>query len=190
MLKDKGGQFYIVAAIIIIAAIISIATVANYAYSRNEPQDFYSIGEIFELNGLKTLENAQFSGKNVNDATLEYLTYFKEYLQANTNIDFDLIIVYGNIDSNSVQAVHYSRESLGDLTANLGGPINIPGGDRINVSEYKITLNSGTDNTIDLTLGEKEIKNIKLIDDKNFIFIMSTNEDFNKYVMSNIERLN
>ena len=192
MQRGKKGQFYLIASIIIIAVVITLATVTNYAYVKPKPQRFYSLGDVLQVNGMKTIENAEFNSSNVDNSLENYLALFSDYLSKNTRIDFNLVVIYGSAGGGNLTAKVYSRGSAGDVNFNLAGfSTSLSGGDNVDVNTTIIQIdpNSAQGDRINVTLidGGKEIfvPNLRILEDNNFIFVMTTNDDFNQYIIQN-----
>lgn len=195
-IREKRGQFYLIGAVIIILVIVSIVTISNYTYSKKEPKKFYDITDILQLEGRYVVENAEYTKGNVKTYTAQYLTLFSDYLAENINEDFSLIIIYGDVSNgNNVSAQVYTRESLGNVNANLFDmSFSAGGGKKVNSSNVEIAVNpgrGGKSDTVNVTLiGEltNVTQTLPILQDNNFMFVMTTSSGFNRYVQTSLNK--
>lgn len=191
---DKRGQFYIIAAVIIIVVVLSLAAVTNYVRTKDKPKRFYNIGDILNMNGISIVQNAIYTKQSVNQVIEDYLQLFKNYLETNTEEDFNLVIIYGDQASGKITGKVFSRGSLGQVTFGIGDASFVAsGGDEINVQNQTITVNNA-DNTVNVTVTEGDktyvLGPFKLLDDQNnFIYVMTTSQGFNRYVQTNAPQI-
>lgn len=190
--SSKKAQFYIIAAIVIIVLVVSLATIRNYIYVKKEPVKFYDMTDILEMESLQIIDNSNYGEGNVNKNVETYLTLFADYLDKNTKEDFNLIILYGNATGTEINGIVFSRASLGGISASIGGTgFFVSGGTSINSTSIrgKITL-SGDKKKVNVTLTSETglfvSHEVPLLEDNNFVFIMTTSDGFNQYVKTNL----
>lgn len=192
--NSKKAQFYIISSIIIILVITTLASVTNYVYIKPEPEKFYDLADILSLEGKYVIDNANYKSGDINSQIQTYLSLYANYLAKNTEADFNLIILYGDITSGNITGSIYSRASLGDVNINLGSTnFNVIGGTTISQSDVDITIGTitGEENKVNLTIISENpplsiTQVVPILEDNNFIFIMSTNDGFNQYVRTNL----
>lgn len=194
--QNKKAQFYIISAVVIIFIIIGFAVVTNYVSVREKPEQFYDIGEILKLEGVRIVEYAEYNealGTNVEAQIESYVRMFRAYTIDNPNETFSFIIIYGSITGGKVKALNYSTESGGGLRFSLGQTgfqPDIPN----SVYPEQIKLRVNEDNTVNITLtggiGEDRrevVTQVPVFPDNNFAFVMTTSKGFNDYIQSSLE---
>lgn len=192
--NSKKAQFYIISSIIIILVITTLASVTNYVSIKPEPEKFYDLADILSLEGKYVIDNANYKlSGNISSQIQTYLELYASYLAKNTEADFNLIILYGNLNSENITIKMYSRSSLGNININLGNTtFSIQGGN--NISERGGEVTTKVDNNkkkVKITIASTDSKikieqEVPVLENNNFIFIMTTNDDFNQYVQTNL----
>ena len=190
--ESKKAQFYLIAAIVIVFVIISFAVVSNYIYVKQEPQKFYDIGGILKIEGIKVIENAEYNGKNVDDNINDYLGLFENYTKDHPSENFNLVIIYGSVKSEEVNVVqYYPKVNEGGVTLALGQTRSIEKTDIGTVyrNETEIKLNpDGSTVNVTLISGDRSItQQFPVLQDNNFVFMMTTNDGFSQYVQTSLE---
>lgn len=194
-MRNKKAQFYLIAAIIIIAGIITISSVTNYIYVKQEPKKFHDLGDILNLEGKYVIDNAVYNKKNVNSNIEAYLSLFSKYLEENTNEDFNLIVLYGKAKpGENITGKIYSRSSIGDVNINIGSSsFQVNGGETISTNTTQVTIQPGNNNMVNITITSPSNPDLKItqelpiLEDNNFVFIMTTSSGFNTYVQNSIQ---
>lgn len=194
--RGKKAQFYIIAAVIIIVIIIGLATISNTAYVKKEPRKLYDMTDILSQEGISLVNNAELANKSAAENIEFYLDSFSNYLNENTQEDFNLIIIYGSITSGNITGRVYSRSSLGDIRINLGSSsFIVEGGTEINMSETTIKVDSsGSERTVNVTISSIDdpsvyiTQTLPILEDNNFVWVMSTSESYSQYVKTNSPR--
>jgi hypothetical protein len=198
MKKEKKGQFYLIAAGIIVFIIISLGAITNYVYVRSEPQKFYDIGDVLGREGVKVIEYAQFNKQNINQTVNRYLEVYEDYLDTNLNTDFDLIIFYGNITDEKINAKRYTRSSMGQVTISLGQGVNarVAGGSEVIIRNEQAQVTTDADGrNVNVTLKPNQDKpsinmKVPVLPDNNFVFVMTTSDEFNRYIQTSFQQEN
>jgi hypothetical protein len=184
MKRGKKGQFYLIAAVIIILVILGLVGVKNYISVKKEPKNFMEIGDTLQLEGGYVVENAAYNKGNVNQNTQEYLNLFSNYMEQNTNEDFNMIIVYGDITGNQVQGKSYYRQSSGEICLDNSCA---PGSSTINVTDISCTVNDVTPKTANctMTIGTQTLTHtVPILEDNNFVFVMTTSKGLSQYIQT------
>lgn len=149
--RNKAGQFYIIAAIILAAIIIGIAAVSNYSKKEKNVRlsDLKEELQIESANVLDYGTNNEFSEAQMytllNDFTQEYI--------ASESGDKDLYFIFGDQDNISVKgyqkSVHTVSLDGSTITTSSGsfiGSLN-PSGEEVNLSiddnSYDFDLKAG-----------------------------------------------
>jgi len=118
-MKNKKGQFYLVAAIIIVLAISGIASIKTYATVKSEPRKIQNIGSELKEETARIVDYGVYSKENLtkvlnNFTDSEFAPYFLKKTE-NTNIVF----IYG--DKTDLYYVQYEPKDTGAVYATLGG---------------------------------------------------------------------
>jgi len=194
--KSKKAQFYIIGAVIIIFIVISLASVSNYVSIKKQPEKIISLGDMLKEEGQRIVENSDYNDGNVNENINTYLTLFSDYLQQNTQEDFNLLILYGDVSaSEDIQGRIFTRASLGQVNLDVGGTsFGASGGSAVQINTPVIVVNPGPQNnqgTVDVTIGSGDTNvttTVPILEDNNFVFVMTTSDGFNRYVRDNFPR--
>jgi len=176
MKRGKKAQFYIIGAVIIIMAMISLASLSNYVLIKKEPAKFMDLGETMNLEGQKIIEYGKYSEEDLNDVTADFYGMMAGYVK-DTNEDVDILLIHGN--SSNAQVTVISKNSTGTVTLSTGG--NNFAAESFGYQINTTTINS---NNITVTLLDTPY-NFELGEDEEFMFIMTKNEGFDKYVKDN-----
>lgn len=192
-LKSKKAQFYLIAAVIIVMVILSLAAVSNYVNVKKTPQKFYDLADILNSEGKYVVLNAAYTDKNVNTNIENYLYLFSKYLEDNTDEDFNIIIFYGDSESNNVTGKVYSRSSVGNVNIYLGdSPFTVQGGETVSVNSTTVQVKDvGGKKEVEVVINNKGLnitQTLPILTDNNFVFVMTTSKDFNQYVQNSINQ--
>lgn len=116
-MKNKRGQFYIVAAIIIVLAIAGIASVKTYISVTPKPRSIESMGSELREEGFRIVDYGIYNKENVtkllNNFTDNYAEYFLKK-SGNANV----IFVYGN--ASNLFSAKFDNVSTGRISATIG----------------------------------------------------------------------
>ncbi len=102
-LKNKKGQFFLIAAVIIIVVIVSVVTVSNYT-TQKQTTKLYDLGKELGIESQNVLDYGTYSSQSPEQMkTLmeQFINNYRNYLEQNKNIYF----VFGN--SQTVYTVAY-----------------------------------------------------------------------------------
>lgn len=116
-MKNKRGQFYIVAAIIIVLAISGLASVVTYAYVKAKPRTMQSMGNELREEGSRIVDYGIYNKENIIEYLNNFTESYAEYFLKKTN-NANVIFVYGN--KTNLFAVKYDNVSTGLISANIG----------------------------------------------------------------------
>ena len=116
-IMEKGGQFYLIAAIIIVAVIIGIATVTNYAITRNVEENIklYELSQELQLEGESVINYGIFQEQELDGGLSSFTSDYGQYINDNEN---DIFFIYG--DEEKVKVIGYVQETTGGITLNIG----------------------------------------------------------------------
>jgi len=192
MIKEgKQGQFYLIAAVIIILVILGLVGVKNYVSIKKEPTKFQDFSDMLGLEGRYGIEYAVYNKDNSQTISQDIINLSSEYLKSNYNEDFVLYVIYGDITGENIQATKISKESQGDITASLGGSLEVlpESATTVNPRDVTLTINPGEPKTVtvNLTVGETVIsQTLPILDKNNFVFAMTTSKGLSQYITTNL----
>ncbi len=123
-MKNKKGQFFILAAVIISVILVGIVTTRNYISVREEPRRFFDLSEEIKSEAGEVIDFGVFQNvgadelKNLSE---DFIVNVEEDFYAN-NPDNEFIFVYG--DDEGFRVLNLAKESL------IIDKDKIPGGNR------------------------------------------------------------
>lgn len=194
-IKIKKAQFYIISAVIIIFIILSLASVSNYVSVKPQPTKILNLGDVLQQEGEHVLENAQYNKGNVEQNIKAYLDLFSKYLEQNTQEDFNLVIIYGDINASNITGRVFTRSSLGKVTLDVGGQsFGAQGGTEVAVNPATVHVNdiAAGKKAVNITIetdGVNITSVLPVLEDNNFMFVMTTSDGFNKYVKESYPKI-
>lgn len=164
---NRGGQFYLIAAIVIVAVIIGFAAVSNTS-KRNEVVKIYDLGE--EL-GIESSAVLDYGTVNPDEIDLEdFSEQYNDYAEVEGR---DMFFIFGGLDG--VTIISYQEVLTG--TINLGGQVI-----QITETQGVIQNQDPRGNTI-----EVEIKGttytFELKEGENFYFLIQQEVGEEKHVI-------
>ena len=172
-MRNKRGQFYLVAAIVIIAVIIGLAAVSNYV-KRTPKVTVYDLEEELNIESPEVLQYGVFNYGADNEGLSDLLGNFTELYTDYAGDNKELYFIYGN--QSGVRIIRYSDVYSGSLsyetsTLKVKGKFveeetRIPYQGKIN-----ITI-AGTNHEFVLNEGE------------NFYYLISEDVENEKYIVS------
>lgn len=174
-MNNKKAQFFLIAAIIISFIIIGVAGTKNYLQVSEEPISLSEKGNEINLEGSWVIDQGIYTGSEdsvIEDKLLMFSQEFSEYL-AETGETFELVIIYG--DNQGAIKKTYTRDESGYVGAGDFQTVNY------NIEESPITRYPSDS----ITTLESEY-NVKLKDNENFFFVITTSKGFENYVYGNI----
>jgi len=92
-MKNKKGQFYIIAAIIIISVLIGIFVVGNYAKTKKDRGKIYDLGEELDVETGYVYDYGVYNGTNISNLVERWANIYYNYTQ---NLAEDWVFIYGN----------------------------------------------------------------------------------------------
>ena len=183
MKRGNKAQFYIIAAIIIVLILIGLVGVTNYIIVKEEKQEFFDLGEVLSREGDWAYNYAIYGSEDVSSVLDEFSTSFAQYVEENKEKFFDLVIVYGDI--NEAKAIVFSKQKTGGVEVNFGNTrIDFATEGELVSQEEPIVPDPDT-GYINFTIGNYTYEGY-LGENENFIFYMTTDEEFEKVVSTNI----
>jgi len=159
--RDKTGQFYLVAAIIIIIIIFGIFTVRNYARTEKDKTVVYDLEKEFGIESGKIEDFTLYSGQE----SSQYIdSWIESYVNTRGKSLDDFIVAYGN--GTSMTLFNYTKYDSGSVSL---------GGNTLEMSSHKIER-SGVDRDVLNVRLNNITYTFNLEPGKNFIFIIKEGE--------------
>ena len=115
----KGGQFYLLAALIIIAIILGFVVVNNYVLSDSSSK-LYDLKEELGIESEKVLD---FGTMQMNGDNAELLEHFTTLYNEFAGSDKEIYYIFGN--SEKILAYSYADENVGTISVEGAGAIGI-----------------------------------------------------------------
>jgi len=159
-MKNKRGQFYLLAAIIIISVIVGFAAVSNIAKKKSSVK-LYDIKEELNIEGGEVLEYGEFFAENLENTINDFTDKYKEY----TGEDKELVFIYGN--SEEVKKISFSRET--SVKSGVGESSQTTY--ELRKKEESLFVEPGTDK-VNVTIDTRNY-DFELKPGQNFFFIIS-----------------
>ncbi len=193
-MKNKGGQFYLLAAIVIIVLILGYVGVSNYINKKNTTK-VYDVKEELNIEGSEVLEygvlnSGDLSLTNENDVEIakgedavikHFIALYTTYLES-VGENMNIYYILGNKDA--IKAYKIVDVDTGSLTLNLGG---VPSSTKIIqklIQELEASDKKTEEGKVIITIGENDYP-FTLKKGENFYFIVSQNVGGEKYVETN-----
>jgi len=177
-MKNKRGQYYLLAAALIILALSGLATVTTYSIVKTKPRTITDLGLELKEESVRIVDYGIYSNKNItqvieNFTKEDYAFYFlkKTY---NTSVVF----VYGN--KTELYGLQYTPQATGTISASIGGGTNWNVVD-VYVNKTKINV---IGESVDVSLLGKKY-NFKLKDNEMFYFVIAQEKEDEIYIEKN-----
>lgn len=177
---NKKAQFYLIAAVILVIIILGMAGVANYISVKEEPTNFYDIGENLGLEGAWVIDQGIYTrNEELDNRIKDFTAKFADYVAA-TGEEFELTIIHGDSQLGTVE--QYDKSSIGEICS-------VTGESEYCLQNYEVgepetrTFTGGHTNFV---VGDSNYE-VTLSENQNFLFVMTTSKGFEKYIYENIE---
>jgi len=157
-MRQKRGQFYLIAALIIIAVIIGFAGISNYI-QKKEVIKLYDLGEELGIESQNVLDFGTYNEYNqeqMQDLLEDFIASYAEYIEEGIDISF----IFGNYEE--ITIITYQELAVNPTTETYEP---LPGG-RVTV------IINGTNYSFRLRPGE------------NFYFVISQEIEGEQYVVT------
>ena len=184
IMKNKRGQFYIIAAIIIVTILIGSTSIVSYAKLSKKPRTIESLDKELNEEGSRIVSYGISNSRDINVlldnfTTSEFAPYFLEKTEG-TNI----IFVYGN--ASNLSAVKYNTKSTGTISANIGS--GSPTWTPTSIFAERIQVTPSDPLVVNVTLGSgiKREYEFKLRNDNEmFYFVIIQEKEGEVFVQGN-----
>lgn len=176
-MRNKRGQFYLIAAVIIIGVVVTVFTISNYI-ERKESIRLYDFGEELGIESQNVLDYGTYQGFDENDTKI-LVTNFVENYVGYAGEGKNIYLVFGNQDTIKVMAYQIMNEtvsvSIDDGVAQL---VEI---DELGEGSQEFSV--GTMSKVVITIGGN-VYEFKLKPGENFYFVISQEIGGEKYVVT------
>jgi len=181
-MKNKRGQIYILAAIIMVIIIASLATTGTFASIKTTPNAITDLGSDLNKEPGEIIDYGIYSGGDINILMDDFITSdtkFAPYFLQKTD-KANVVFVYG--DKTNLKAVEYKEEITGTISASIGGHIGWVQSGTF-AKTIQITETSPEGNIIVRVLNNDY--EFKLRDNEMFYFIILQQKDGEVYIEKN-----
>lgn len=166
-MKNKRGQFYIIAAIIIVLAIATIASVKTYTITKSKPETITDMSQMLNLEGSKVVDYGIYNGGGETlQNTLENFQKVVQDYSAEKLKGAEIILAYKTGEDITITSI--KSDSPGTITTPTGAEFESQGkptSQNLDPSQYtrepagegreRITINLlGQDTTFELGYNE------------------------------------
>jgi hypothetical protein len=169
--KNKKGQFYLIAAMVIIALIIGFAVVSS-SPKKTTPIKLYDLGQELGIESQNVLAYGTYNELNDSQMQVLWTQFVKEYANY-TGAGKNLYFIFGN--SNTVSVIAY--QSLGE-----NATINVGNGYQSLIVGGTATTFIPTGSIVTIKIGA-ETYSFNLATGQNFYFVISQTVGKEKYVV-------
>lgn len=114
IMRDKRGQFYLIAAVFIVLILFGFNSVNNYAIVKPEPRSITDISEELNREAYSLIEHGIFNEENIDNLVSGFTQEdIPEYVLKNDE-DAAMVFVFGNKEGLDVVSV--KNREIGDIT--------------------------------------------------------------------------
>jgi len=184
-MKNKRGQFYIIAAIFILMILFGMTTITTYAITKPEPRTIDDLSNELNREGYHIVEYGLYHGKDLTELTDKFAGEDIGNYLLETTKDASIVFLYGNREK--LYSLTYIKENTGNI--GVGGTDWKPSGNfakkreiPVNPSDNEITL----DIQIDEEKGKRDYKYLfDLRDNEMFYFVILKERDGEIFIERN-----
>jgi len=179
-MRNKRGQFYIIAAVIIVIAVSSITGIVTYAVAKPSPKTVLSLGSDLEKESFRIVDYGIYQKEDLDFLLESFMSgEFAPYFLKKTD-NANVVFVYG--DKADLYSIQYDTLSTGTISATIGGESQwTMSGDF--AKKTKLTINPG-DDKVEVTVLEKTFY-FQIRDNEMFYFLIIQEKEGERYVEKN-----
>ncbi|MCX6747165.1 MAG: hypothetical protein NTU63_03475 [Candidatus Pacearchaeota archaeon] len=175
--KNRRGQFYLIAAVIIIAVVVTVFTVSNYI-ERKESVQLYNLGEELGIESQNVLDYGTYNGFDEN-ATRWLITDFVDSYVNYIGEGKNIYLLFGNKDTIKIMAYQIINESVSVSIDN--GVAQLVQIDSLGEGSQEFSV--GSMSKVVITIGGV-VYEFQLKPGENFYFVISQKIGGEKYVVT------
>ena len=125
-MKNKKGQFFILAAVILSAVVVSMAVTKNYVNINQEPTKFYELTSEMKHESLRVIDYDVYQDK---DKLPSFIDMNIENWQ-NQDPNAEIVVIYGDEDEVTIEnygedSVEVESQSLLGATSDTDNDVNL-----------------------------------------------------------------
>lgn len=170
---NKGGQIFLIAAIVIIGIIIGLVTVVNVVRVGNENKAFYDLAEEVGFETKQVLDYGVYQSEETGPLVESFLTNYSNYIAQER-----VLFIFGN--KTNVTGLFFNNTQTGGVGINYGG---IPGTISIRDITQETAVVDHDQATGKITVTINEIPYIfDLKPGQNFFFVIIKDENEESFV--------
>jgi len=179
-MKNKRGQIYLVAAIIIVMILAGIASITTYAVAKTEPSKIKDISSELKEETSRIIDYGIYSRANLNDLLNSFNQEFSKYFLEKTE-ETNIIFIYGN--KTKLYSVQYNDQYTGAVFATIGGasPTWTTSEPIVNKTDITTKIQG---NTIKVNLLEKDFV-FDVREGEMFYFLITQQKDNETFIEKN-----
>ncbi len=163
-MKEKRGQFYLIAAIILIAILVGLLLRLNEARVSKQPLAFSESAENFEKEAIKIIDDGISKGKTLEQVQRDLRDFagnYTEYISSKSP-QIGFLYVYGN--ASNITVVNFLVQP--DATISTQGSVtNTTGGSALLLNRLKLEV-GGEEFVRDFAVKAKTFKGINIASGK------------------------
>jgi len=176
-MRNKRGQFYLIAAVVIIAVVVTVFTVSNYI-ERKESVQLYNLGEELGIESQNVLDYGTYNGFDEN-ATRWLITNFVDSYVTYIGEGKNIYLIFGNKDTIKIMAYQIINESVSVSIDN--GVAQLVQIDSLGEGSQEFSV--GSMSKVVITIGGV-VYEFQLKPGENFYFVISQKIGGEKYVVT------
>src|SRR3989344_7200716 len=145
-MKNKRGQFYIIAAIIIVLVLAGIASVRTYTITKSRPETITDMASTLNVEGSQVVDFGIYTGQEgdeMNELLEDFTTNFSNYFAGKTQ-QTDMVLVYGGEGNNLVGQKITTQDTGGVQIAGTGVTTQITEPQGLTNENYRINTEDNT----------------------------------------------
>jgi hypothetical protein len=131
--RNKKGQFFLIATLVVVSILITLATFMNYSRTENYT-NLNEIKEELDTEGIYVLDYGVYNEKDMKELLRTFAINFSEYIGENV----DLYFIYG--EESDLEGIEYEDGVISNLVVSESGgnaEIDIKG------ETYTFDINTG-----------------------------------------------
>lgn len=179
----KKAQFYLIASIILVLIIIGMASVTNYITTREEPTQFYNLGESLGIEGPIVVDFSIYNTpEDINSRIGDFVDRYSNAV-SQTNDNFSLTVVYGNRDGATVRSC--APAASGRINTDIGEGAGYPATAEVNCEESALNPSQqGNGNNVNINIGNNQY-DFDLQGNEEFMFVITSGSGSENFVYQN-----
>ncbi len=115
---NRGGQFFLMAAILIVGALLGLTVVVNYVNTNTntEEEQFYDLGKEIGFEAKQVLDYGTYNEENTGSLIESLIANYSSQIAEDR-----VVFIYG--DGSEITAFYFDERGVGNISINFGGPL-------------------------------------------------------------------